>query len=67
MRLTPLVEKWGLNLASVQRQILLNPECSKWVKVEKRGRIHTYTVLDPEGLKNFLKSKGFSIKEDGDA
>ena len=63
MRLTPLVEKWGLNLSSVQRRILLDPEGSKYVRVEKQGKVHAYYVVDPEGLKDFLRRKGFPVRE----
>jgi hypothetical protein len=63
MRLTPLVEKWGLNLSSVQRHILLDPEGSKYVRVEKQGKVHAYYVVDPEGLKDFLRRKGFPVRE----
>ncbi|WP_457681084.1 hypothetical protein [Thermovibrio sp.] len=62
-RLTPLVESWGLNPGSVVRNVLLDPEGSKYVRVERRGKLHAYIVVDPEGLKEFLKRKGFPVRE----
>ena len=67
MRLTPLAEKWGLVPASVIRCILLEPEGRKYVEVKKNGKIHTYHVLDAEGLKQFLIRKGFPVKEEANA
>ena len=64
MRLTPLVKNWGLNVSSVLRHILIDPEGRKYVQVKPFGKIHVYQVIDPEGLKNFLKRKGFPIREE---
>jgi len=62
-RLTPLVESWGLNATSVVRNVLLDPEGSKYVRVEKHGKVHAYYVVDPDGLKDFLRRKGFPVRE----
>ncbi len=67
MRLTPLVKSWGLNVSSVLRHLLIDPEGRKYVRVERFGKIHTYHVLDAEGLKQFLIRKGFPVKEEANA
>jgi len=67
MRLTPLVKKWGLVPSSVIRTLLLSEERNRFVEIRKAGKVHTYYVKDPEGLKEFLKSKGFPVKEERDA
>jgi len=64
MRLTPLVKKWGLVPSSVIRTILLSKERNQFVEIRKAGKIHTYYVKDPEGLKQFLIKKGFPVKEE---
>ena len=64
MRLTPLVKKWGLVPSSVIRTLLLSEERNRFVEIRKAGKVHTYYVKDPEGLKEFLKSKGFPVKEE---
>ena len=66
-RLTPLVRSWGLNTNTVVKHVLLDPEGNKYVKVKKNGMVYAYYVVDPEGLKDFLKRKGFPVKEEGDA
>ena len=64
MRLTPLVKSWGLNVSSVLRHLLIDPEGRKYVRVERFGKVHAYHVIDPDGLKMFLRSKGFPIREE---
>ena len=64
-RLTPLVKSWGLNTNTVVKHVLLDPEGSRYVKVKRVGMVHAYYVVDPKGLRDFLKRKGFPIKEEG--
>jgi len=67
MKLSTLAKRWGLNPSSVLRHVLLDEEGRRLVRVERLGKIHTYHVLDAKGLKQFLKRKGFPVKEESNA
>ena len=66
MTLSTLAKKWGLNPSSVLRHVLLDEEGRNLIRIEKYGKLHTYHVLDAEGLKQFLIRKGFPVKEEAD-
>ena len=38
------------------------PELQKYIAIEKRGLRHRYTVKDEEGLKEFLKRQGYTLR-----
>jgi len=59
--LTRFCHELGISQTAVCNWVWRYPEIRKFVEVEKKGIRHYYRVKDEEGLKAFLREKGYPI------
>ena len=57
----------GISQTAMCNWVWRYPELRQFITIEKRGLRHYYKVVDEDGLKNFLKKRGYTLREQANA
>ena len=63
LTLTTFCKTYGLPTSVIRRWFWEKPEMRQFVEAKKGQLRYSYTVKDEEGLKEFLRKQGYTLRE----